>query len=108
MRQNSHVCLAQPGCHKTSISEILTRVRGDGGDAEAYPLNPSQEVFHRRSPGLFLWSVVTVLKGIPVALWRSGSLPPMHPAPTVPHCAVAARFPRPPRMGSASLAQVHG
>ena len=32
----------------------------------------------------------------------------MHPASTVLHRAVAARFPRPPGMRSASLAQVHG
>jgi hypothetical protein len=48
-----------------------------------------------------------MLPSIAVAFWRARRLSPMHPASTVLHRSVPARFPAPPRMGSASLALTH-
>ena len=49
-----------------------------------------------------------MLPGILVASRSASSLSPMHPAPTVRHRSVPARFPASPGMGSASRAPVHG
>jgi hypothetical protein len=49
-----------------------------------------------------------MLPGIPIGFRGAGRFPSVHATPTVLHCSVAARPPAPARIGSASLALVHG
>jgi hypothetical protein len=48
-----------------------------------------------------------MLPGISITLWRPRRLSSMHPAPTVPHRSVSAWLPAPPRVRSASRAQMN-